>query len=73
MISIEKIPLRTLFWSSGYVDLFSFAAKSSLSGVWAMFKQKGDEFYSASPTPEEEGTQEDTITVEVTRDDLALL
>ena len=38
-----------------------------------MSKQKVDEFYSASPTPEEEGTQEDMVTVEVSRDDLALL
>ena len=32
-----------------------------------------DEFYSASPTPEEDNTQEDMITVEVSRDVLALL
>ena len=32
-----------------------------------------DEFYSASPTPEGDNTQEDTITVEVSRDVLALL
>ena len=38
-----------------------------------MFKQKVDEFYSASPTPEEDSAQEDEITVVVSRDDLALL
>ena len=32
-----------------------------------------DEFYSASPTPEEDNTQEDMITVEVSRNVLALL
>ena len=38
-----------------------------------MSKQKVDEFYIASPTPEEDSTQEDVITVEVSRDTLALL
>ena len=38
-----------------------------------MFKQKGDEFYGASPTPEEDSAQEDLITVDVSSNDLALL
>ncbi len=38
-----------------------------------MSKQKVDEFYNASPTPEEDSTQEDVITVEVSRETLTLL
>ena len=37
-----------------------------------MAKPNVDEFYSASPSPEEDNTPEDTITVTLTRDDLAL-
>ena len=38
-----------------------------------MFKQKVDEFYSASPTPGEDIAQEGEITVVISRDELALL
>ena len=76
MISIEKIPLRTLFWVlsqwfSGR-SLFSCPPKRrSKSGTMANLNV--DEYYSASPTPEEDCTQEDVITVAISRDDLALL
>ena len=79
MIPIEKIPLRTLFlWAFVWVVfrvalIFLFARDLKGSKPGAMSKSKVDEFYSASPTPEEEGTQEDMVTVEVSRDDLALL
>ena len=38
-----------------------------------MSKLEVDEFYNASPTPEEDNTQEEMITVNVSRDTLALL
>ena len=38
-----------------------------------MSKLEVDEFYNASPTPEEDNTQEEVITVNVSRDTLALL
>ena len=38
-----------------------------------MSNLKIDEFHSASPTPEEDNTQDDVITVEVSREHLALL
>ena len=76
MISIEKIPLRTLFL--GFVPVVLrlvslFLPPKTSKGIGTMSDLNVDEFYSASPTPEDDNTQDDMITVEVSRNDLALL
>ena len=73
---LEKIPLRTLFLDfcpSGSPVILSFLAAKTSKGIGTMSGLNVDEFYSASPTPEEDNTQEDMITVEVSRNVLALL
>ena len=73
---LEKIPLRTLFLDfcpSGPPVILSFLAAKTSKGIRTMSGLNVDEFYSASPTPEEDDTQEDMITVEVSRNVLALL